>query len=42
MLITIAIPAFNEEELLPSTLAAVTEADEAFHPRGWEVEGGLP
>ena len=38
MLITIAIPAFNEEKLLPSTLAAVTEAGEAFTQRGWEME----
>ena len=38
MLITIAIPAFNEEELLPSTLAAVAEAGEAFTQRGWEME----
>ena len=38
MLITIAIPAFNEEELLPSTLAAVAEASEVFTERGWEME----
>ena len=38
MLITIAIPAFNEEELLPSTLATVAEAGEAFTERGWETE----
>jgi len=38
VLITIAIPAFNEEELLPSTLAAVVEAGEAFTQRGWEME----
>ena len=38
MLITIAIPAFNEEELLPSTLAAVAEAGEAFTQRGWATE----
>jgi len=38
MLITIAIPAFNEEELLPSTLTAVAEASEAFTQRGWEME----
>ena len=38
MLITIAIPAFNEEKLLPSTLAAVPEAGEAFTQRGWEME----
>ncbi len=38
MLISIAIPAFNEEKLLPSTLAAVTKAGEAFAQRGWEME----
>ena len=38
MLITIAIPAFNEEKLLPSTLAAVSEAGEAFTERNWEME----
>ena len=38
MLISIAIPAFNEEKLLPSTLAAVTEAGEVFSDRNWEME----
>ena len=38
MLITIAIPAFNEEKLLPATLAAVTEAGDAFSERNWEME----
>jgi len=38
VLISIAIPAFNEEKLLPSTLAAVAEAGEAFTQRGWEME----
>jgi len=38
VLITIAIPAFNEEKLLPSTLAAVVESGEAFTERGWEIE----
>ena len=38
MLITIAIPAFNEGKLLPSTLAAVTEAGETLIERGWEME----
>ena len=38
VLISIAIPAFNEEKLLPSTLAAVTKAGEAFSERGWEME----
>lgn len=38
MLISIAIPAFNEEKLLPATLAAVAEAGTAFTGRGWEME----
>ena len=38
MLITIAIPAFNEEKLLAATLAAVTEAGDAFSERNWEME----
>ena len=38
MLISIAIPAFNEEKLLPSTLAAVTKAGEVFSERNWEME----
>ena len=38
MLITIAIPAFNEEKLLATTLAAVTEAGDAFSERNWEME----
>ena len=38
MLISIAIPAFNEEKLLPSTLAAVTKTGEAFSERNWEME----
>ena len=38
MLISIAIPAFNEEKLLPATLAAVAEAGTAFEARGWEME----
>ena len=38
MLISIAIPAFNEEKLLPATLAAVSEAGAAFDARGWEME----
>ena len=38
MLISIAIPAFNEEKLLPSTLAAVAEAGVAFTDHGWEME----
>ena len=38
MLITIAIPAFNEEKLLAATLVAVTEAGDAFSERNWEME----
>ena len=38
VLISIAIPAFNEEKLLPSTLVAVAEAGAAFADRGWEME----
>ena len=38
MLISIAIPAFNEEKLLGETLAAVEAAGEAFRARGWEME----
>ena len=38
MLISIAIPAFNEEKLLGETLAAVDAAGEAFRARGWELE----
>ena len=38
MLITIAIPAFDEEKLLAATLAAVTEAGDAFSERNWEME----
>lgn len=38
MLITIAIPAFDEEKLLAATLTAVTEAGDAFSERNWEME----
>ena len=38
MLISIAIPAFNEEKLLPATLAAVTEAGKAFSEHNWKME----
>ena len=38
MLISVAIPAFNEEKLLPQTLAAVEKAQTAFTERGWETE----
>ncbi len=38
MKISVIIPAFNEEKLLPVTLAAVRSALPAFHERGWETE----
>jgi len=36
--ISIIIPAYNEEKLLPRTLAALCEAAGAFRDLGWEVE----
>ncbi|NBX35408.1 glycosyltransferase, partial [bacterium] len=38
MRISVVIPAFNEEKLLPATLAAVRAAAGAFAARGWEWE----
>ena len=38
MKISIVIPAFNEEELLPATLASVRAAAKAFEARGWATE----
>ena len=38
MRVSIVIPAFNEEKLLPATLAAVGAAAEAFRARGWSWE----
>ncbi|MBT6450242.1 MAG: glycosyltransferase, partial [Verrucomicrobiales bacterium] len=38
MLISIAIPAFNEEKLLGETLTSVKTAGAAFRARGWELE----
>ncbi len=38
MIISVIIPAFNEEKLLPATLAAVQRAREAFTDRGWRSE----
>ena len=38
MRISVIIPAFNEEKLLPQTLAAVAVAVGAFRARGWEYE----
>jgi glycosyltransferase involved in cell wall biosynthesis len=36
--ISIVIPAFNEEKLLPATLCAVQDAAAAFVERGWATE----
>jgi glycosyltransferase involved in cell wall biosynthesis len=36
--ISIVIPAFNEERLLPQTLAHIAAAREAFPARGWQSE----
>ena len=36
--ISVIIPAFNEEKLLPGTLAAVERARQAFRRRGWQSE----
>ncbi|MBX3747946.1 MAG: glycosyltransferase [Verrucomicrobiae bacterium] len=38
MTVSIVIPAFNEERLLPRTLAAVRDALPAFTDRGWNHE----
>ena len=38
MKISIVIPAFNEEKLLPATLASVNAACHAFERRGWATE----
>lgn len=38
MRVSVVIPAFNEEKLLPATLAAVGAAAEAFRARGWSWE----
>lgn len=38
MNISIVLPAFNEEKLLPRTLAALAEARQVFTERGWESE----
>lgn len=38
MRVSVVIPAFNEEKLLPATLAAVRLAAAAFAARGWEWE----
>lgn len=38
MFISLVIPAFNEEKLLPKTLAAIEKARTAFNPLGWSSE----
>ncbi|MEI7732342.1 MAG: glycosyltransferase [Verrucomicrobiota bacterium] len=38
MKISIIIPAYNEEKLLPATLTAVKEAWSAFEAQGWQPE----
>jgi glycosyltransferase involved in cell wall biosynthesis len=38
MRVSVVLPAFNEEKLLPSALAAVREAASAFTARGWAWE----
>ena len=38
MKISIVIPAYNEEKLLPATLESVFAAAKAFQSRGWEHE----
>src|SRR5438045_148531 len=36
--VTIVIPAYNEERLLPLTLSSIQEANRAFHERSWQTE----
>jgi glycosyltransferase involved in cell wall biosynthesis len=38
MRVSVVLPAFNEEKLLPAALAAVRDAASAFTARGWEWE----
>ena len=38
MRVSVVLPAFNEEKLLPAALAAVRVAASAFTSRGWEWE----
>ena len=38
MRVSVVLPAFNEEKLLPAALAAVKDAASAFTARGWEWE----
>ncbi|MFM7100178.1 MAG: glycosyltransferase family 2 protein, partial [Verrucomicrobiota bacterium] len=36
--VSVVIPAYNEEKLLPATLAAVDQARAAWTRRGWDSE----
>lgn len=38
MKVSIIVPAFNEEKLLPASLRSIAAATEAFRARGWETE----
>jgi glycosyltransferase involved in cell wall biosynthesis len=38
MKISVIVPAFNEEKLLPATLRSIQAATAAFSKRGWETE----
>jgi glycosyltransferase involved in cell wall biosynthesis len=38
MKISIVVPAFNEEKLLPASLRAMNAAARAFHERAWKTE----
>ena len=38
MTVSIVVPAFNEEQLLPATLASILDASRAFHAAGWTTE----
>src|ERR1051325_11052877 len=38
MKISVVIPAFNEEKLLPASLRSINASARAFHRRGWQTE----